>query len=286
MQGWRKGVSSKPTVDKKDDASGTGLVALPPKTFDEEGDKENKLSPSLAPLNFFKTCSSLTSKLLDYFPEDAETLRPTLAMMGFVGGEVEDANAEEMGKYMMTSFYDMFSNHFEKILEKDDTFFDIENNILENMDGKAKWMKLTPEQKEESWKEMILLVQLTNIHKMYELCPSKMMDMVTNMAHKVSKQVQSGEMSLDKLNPMEIGQSMVSSMTEEEIQEIGRTLMKKENLEDMMKMMQTSMKGMQNMGGGFPGMPANFDMNALSAMGLGSMGDLGSLASMMKPSSN
>jgi hypothetical protein len=290
MQGWRKGLVSQtsstlpkesstlPKVESsvpllfKDDDDKTVLKT------DESKEKVDSLNFHTAPLQFFTTCSKLAEKCLEYFPDEKETLEPTLAMMGFINNkEVEKENIVEMGNFMLKSFYDMFSKHFDLILEKDETFFDVDNEILKSMDLKSKWLTLNETQKTDTWKDLISLVQLTNIGKMYDLCPSKMMSMISNMAQKVSQQVEKGELSMDAINPMEIGQSMVSSMSEDEIQEIGKTLMKKENLEDMMKLMQTSMKGMQNGFGGsgegaMPmGFPKGLDLSALA-----------SLASMLK----
>lgn len=285
MQGWRKGLVSQKSLPVETSApklteslpAPTAPSLLPslsvPSSFKNDGEtKPDVLSFDTAPMQFFNTCSSLSKKCLEYFPEERETLEPTLAMMGFINDkEVEKENIVEMGNFMMKSFYEMFSKHFDLILEKNETFFDIDNDVLKSMDLKSKWLTLDEKQKADTWKEMISLVQLTNIGKMYDLCPSKMMTMISNMAQKVSKQVEKGELSMDSINPMEIGQSMVSSMSEEEIQEIGKTLMKKENLEDMMKLMQTSMKGMQNGfgGGSGDGMPKgfpSFDLNALSSI--------------------
>lgn len=265
MQSWRKGVASKGN-DSVSNASpkvlDTDTKKEIPDVFDEDLPKK-ELTHSTAPLQFFGTCSNLTKKFMEYFPEDAETLKPTLALMGFSGDEVEEKDALEMGTYMMKSFFEMFNESFDLIMERNEKFFEIDSSILQSMNVKEKWSKLTLEQKDASWSDLVLLVQLTNIGKMYDLCPSKMMNMISNMAQKVSGQVQKGELNLETLNPMEIGQSLVSSMSEEEIHEIGKSLMKKENLDDMMKLMQTSMKGMQNM----KGMPKNFDMGALSSLG-------------------
>jgi hypothetical protein len=273
MQNWRKGIKPVVSRDGREEINspkpGSVVLDTTPLKFEEDESKSDTLNNKTAPLQFFNTCSSLSKSFIGYFPKDADVLKPTLAMMGFGDDKVDDENAIEMGKYMMTSFYDLFNENFDKILEKNDLFFELDNEILQSMNVKEKWSKLTQEQKDSSWKDMILLVQLTNIDKMYNLCPPGMMDMVTSMAQKVSKQVQSGEINMTSLNPMEIGQSMVSSMSEDQIQEIGKSLMKKENLEGMMKLMQTSMKGMQN-----AGLPPNFDMSNLG-------GDLSMLSSLL-----
>jgi hypothetical protein len=272
MQSWRKGIkpSSTPlssSTDKDHHEDDTQILPHPHTHSHGEADYEIpphdlKLSQKMAPLQFFKTCRTLASLAVEYYPNEKDTLSTSFTLLGLLGDEPSDEDASEMGESMIETFSEQFKNSFDTILNKDDAFFDLDHPILQGMGAKEKWMALTSVQKRSIWVEMAMLVQYSNLGKMYSLCPSKMMDMITSMADKVSKQVANGEMKLDSLNPMELGQSLVSSMTPEEIEDIGRTLMEKDTMEDMMRLMQTSMKGLQ--GGG--GMPSNMPMPDFSQM--------------------
>jgi len=275
MQSWRKGIKPSSTSSSSNTFSASNI------SRDTEDDTQIhshdddiaphdvKLSERMAPLQFFKTCRTLASLAVEYYPDEKDTLHTSFTLLGFLGDMPSDDDASEMGNTMIETFSDQFKDSFETILNKDDAFFDIDHPILQGMKAKEKWALLTSDQKRSIWVEMAMLVQYANLGKMYSLCPSKMMDMITTMADKVSRQVANGEMNLDSLNPMELGQSLVSNMSAEEIEEIGKTLMQKDTMEDMMRLMQTSMKGLQSGSGGLPSnmpMPDFSQMASIAAM--------------------
>lgn len=278
MQSWRKGLkptastpSTNTTHTHDDQCDDTVIEKYSPSLPGDTSDL--KMNDKIAPKQFFKTCRSLARLAIEFYPDEKDALATTFLMLGLMGDEPEDKDVEEMGVHMVETFYGQFKEHFEKIITKDETFFDVDHPILLGISAKSKWLVLDQPQKDKIWSEMALLVQYSNLSKMYSLCPSKMMDMITGMAEKVSKQVSNGEMDLSTLNPMELGQSLVSSMSQEEIEEIGKSLMRKETMEDMMSMMQTSLKGLQNGESGLK-LPAN--------MGMPDMAQFAQLASMFQ----
>lgn len=269
MQSWRKGIKPSSTSSSSNSLNASST----PKQSEDDTEIHShdddiaphdvKLSQRMAPLQFFKTCRTLAALAVEFYPDEKETLSSSFTLLGLLGDEPSDKDASEMGTSMIETFSEQFKDSFDTILNKDESFFEIDHPILQGIIGaKQKWMVLKPEQKRNVWVEMAMLVQYANLGRMYRLCPTKMMDMISSMADKVSRQVANGEMNLDTLNPMELGQNLVSSMSPEEIEDIGRTLMQKETMEDMMKLMQTSMKGLQ----GGTGLPSNMAMPDFSQM--------------------
>jgi hypothetical protein len=267
MQSWRKGKKETTQVIEKRE---TQIVPLDvPKM--QSSNENPTLNNNLAPLQFFKTCRQLSTIALESMKENADALQSmeyTLRIIGLSGEEPDEKDAREMGQHMMDSFYDQFKEYFPMIMKKDPEIFSINHDIFVNMDAKNKWKMLSCSGKEEAWTLMAQLVQYSNLGKMYTLCPSKMMNMITEMAEKVSKQVNDGEMDLSSLNPMEMGQSLVSSLSAEELQEIGKSMMQKDTIESMMEMMNTSMKSLETIqGDGAKNLPQFPEvMNMLSKM--------------------
>jgi hypothetical protein len=265
MQSWRKGKKENqiPPQEKKE----TLIVSLDNDKNSNDNNsndgvpKKNEnlqLNNNLAPLQFFKTCRKLSSISLQCFeknPEALQSMEYTLRIIGLTGDEPSDKDASELGQHMMDSFYTQFKEYFPMIMKKDSEIFSVTHDIFLNMDAKNKWNLLSKETQEEVWTHMAQLVQYSNLGRMYTLCPSKMMNMITEMAEKVSKKVTDGEMDLASLNPMEMGQSLVSSLSQEELNEIGKTMMQKDTIESMMEMMNTSMKSLEVMQGGGSNLP-------------------------------
>ena len=282
MQSWRKGIKSTPSssslkADDKDTViplsvptSETFFPAQNKETSSDDSDKLPDVGNKMAPKQFFNTCRKLSEFALELCSEDEKiAMARSLVMMGLLGDTPEEKDLVEMGEHMMNTFYEQFHNSFNLILSKNDEFFALEKHfILDMLHAKERWALLPTEKKALVWTDLVSLVQYANIGNMYKLCPDRMMNIITGMAEKVSKQVQSGEMDLSSLNPMDLGKSIVSSMSQAEIEEIGKSLMKKDTMENMMRMMETSMKsmegmGMPNLGRGGGGMP---DLKSLASM--------------------
>ena len=278
MQSWRKGKKETPeSSSSQHEKKETHIVPLEfpssQKDFKEDDVlKNSNVNKTLAPTQFFKTCRKLSQIALQCFqknPEALQSMEYTLRIIGLTGEEPNEKDCEEMGQHMMDSFYNQFKEHFPLIMKRDPEVFSISHEIFENMDAKNKWKLLDETSKEETWTLLVQLVQYSNLGRMYTLCPSKMMNMITSMAEKVSKQVNDGEMDLASLNPMEMGQSLVNSLTPEELNEIGKTIMQKDTIESMMEMMNTSMKSLETLQGkeGGPTLPHFPEvMNMLSNM--------------------
>lgn len=283
MQSWRKGIKSttpsSSSASKSDDKDTVIPSATPTfsdlvkvsDTSDSDSEHLPDVGNKMAPKHFFSTCRKLSEFALELCSEDEKiAMAGSLVMMGLLGETPEEKDLVEMGEHMMTTFYEQFNTSFNLILSKNDEFFDLDNPMLQMLQAKERWAKLPTEKKALVWNDLVSLVQYANIGNMYKLCPDRMMNIITGMAEKVSKQVQSGEMDLNSLNPMDLGKSIVSSMSQAEIEEIGKSLMQKDTMENMMRMMETSMKSMEGMG-----MP-----NLSSMGGGGGVPDLKALASM------
>lgn len=234
---------------------------------DTGSEHRGELNKALAPVEFFKVCKTLSNIALGTCDENSRVgMEMTLKILGMVGQDPSQEEILEMGEHMIKTFYEQFEGYFSLIMKKDDALFSVSHDIFENMNAKERWNSLDSTKKEEVWKGLGQLVQYANLGKMYTLCPSKMMSMITNMAENVSKKVLNGEMDVSTLNPMEMGQSLVNSLSPEDMEEITKTLMQKDTMENMMKMMQTSMNSLEGLGDGTKNFPKFPDMSLLNKM--------------------
>jgi hypothetical protein len=99
---------------------------------------------------------------------------------------------------------------------------------------------------------------------MYSKCPKAMLDSISGMAGGLIRKMQSGQLDAKSLNPIELGQMLMSDMKMSDLEGFGSALMENGNIDNMMSIMQSTMSSMQAKGGmqGMPGM----DLDALMSM--------------------
>jgi hypothetical protein len=93
---------------------------------------------------------------------------------------------------------------------------------------------------------------------MYSKCPQAMLDSISGVAGGIIAKMQNGELDMNNLNPVALGQMMMSQMSTDDLEGFGKAILEGGNMDSMMSIMQSTMGS-----GGIPGMP---DMSSIMSM--------------------
>lgn len=228
MQGWRKGKTQ--TTNKLLTDSSTSL------------EKFQNVDPKTSTIQVFVFASiNFAENLSEFYPDE-----PAFKKYVDESPDVEDSLDLVKGRELALQFNKLFSKHTKLVLSKDESLFEEEE--LRPFDAKTKYDSATDEQKEYFWETFKNLVQYASMVDMYDTIPSGMMNSIGNLAGSLMGKFKAGEMDMNSLNPMEIGEMMMRDISNDEIEQFGRSLMESGNIENLMAMMQSTL-GSTNMGG-------------------------------------
>ena len=222
---WRKGVTEK---EQSDDLltkfTGESLSGMDPKKS--------------TVYVFHHTSLQFAKRLLELYPELEDVKK-------FI--ELNDtSDTDNLTSDNALSFHEKFQKYTKSVLDKDPSFF--ENESLKPFDARAKFDSADETLKEEVWKYFHDLIQYSSMVEMYSRLPNGMIDTISNMAGGLMSKFQKGEMDINSLNPIEIGQMLMKDIKQEELESFGKSLLEGGNLENMMAMMQNTI-GSSNIDG-------------------------------------
>ena len=232
MPSWRKGQT-------KSDPPVTTIVP--------SSNRAPRTNPADATsLVFFDVVTEFSSACADVWPNDP-FIKEQVARLALV----EDKKAE--GLRLAKLFHNSFANKYSAVVAKDGSFFAAPEFSVVN--GESKFEASSAEQKATIWEYFRSLVQYAGMVDMYSKCPQGMLDSISNLAGGLMDRMQNGELDASKINPLEIGQMMMSSMNSADLENFGNAIMNGGNMESMISVMQSTM--------GAAGMP---DMSMFSSM--------------------
>jgi hypothetical protein len=130
----------------------------------------------------------------------------------------------------------------------------------------AKYASAEPALRDTLWEYLRSLMQYAGMVDMYSKCPRGMLNSISNIAHGLLGKMQTGEVDPSKLNPLELGQMMMQTMSTEDLESFGSAIMSSGNLDTMMTIMQSTMGGAMAGGGGAGGEGGGLDLGALMSM--------------------
>jgi hypothetical protein len=220
---WRKGISKNEA--KSTSSTSTEIVAVPSSV------KYENPSDSTAVV-FFDVVKDFTTASADVWPSD-EFIKAKAAELTVV----KDKQAK--GKELAKLFHEAFASKYSLVVSKSASFF--QHPAFEPVNAASKFANSPDDLKETVWEYFRNMVQYAGMVDMYSKCPQGMLDSISNIAGSMVEKLQKGELDTANINPMEIGQMMMSSLNTSDLENFGAAMMQGGNIESMMSIMQSSM---------------------------------------------
>lgn len=235
MSNWRKGITKNEAK-----STSTEIVAVPSSAV-----RYDSPSDSTAVV-FFDVVKDFATACSDVWPSD-EFIKTKAAELTAV------TDKQAKGKELAKLFHEAFASKYSLVVSKSASFF--QHPAFAPVNAASKFANSPNDLKETVWEYFRNMVQYAGMVDMYSKCPQGMLDSISNIAGSMVEKLQKGELDSANINPMEIGQMMMSSLNTADLENFGAAMMQSGNIESMMSIMQTSM--------GKNGMP---DLSSLMSM--------------------
>jgi hypothetical protein len=157
----------------------------------------------------------------------------------------------------MTPLYDAAASH-------NDSIFSSEVELLAKVKMADKWLAACADTKDCIWEYLDNLAKIAQTWALYSAVPRGMMDKITEAAVQLSEEVQSGGLeSLNIARLANIGQSVVSNVDQEELQNFAHSVLSNGQIMQTCMNNMGALAGMMGGGAGSPGgQPNPFAMGA------------------------
>jgi hypothetical protein len=182
------------------------------------------------------------------------------------------------GTYLANKFHAEFMSMYSDILGQKVSVFD--HNVFVIINGKAKFNEASSEVKKTIWEYFKNLVHYSNMVNLYGKCPMNLLKTISSAAGGIMSKIQEGNLDLNAINPLTIGQSLMNDLSKEDLENFGNAV--SGDMGNMMSMMQSIVEG--GMGEGIPGLRKNEDGGNLGVSMLSSLmsNNNGMLSEMFK----
>ena len=198
-------------------------------------------------LSFFDTLTQFADACMGVWPEDKELQ----SMSEYLKTKKDD---EDFKNKLTSNFHETYKDLYLSANKKDVSLFLEKKPLFEELQVAKKMDTATNEVKDTVFEYIRLLVQWSSMHSMYAKCPEKMMSSIAAIASDFSSKIESGTMDFSTLNPLTLGQELMGSMSQDDIENFTRSLMEDggDNIRNMMSGMVNNLShgGLANIPGG------------------------------------
>jgi hypothetical protein len=227
---------------EKDSASSKAL------TIAEQHPHFESLNPLHASsLVFFEAVKDFASAAHEVWKDDALLKKQAKRL-----GKISSMNQKVAeGTYLANKFHSEFSGLYSDILAQKSSFF--EHNAFVVVNGKIKFNDATADVKKTVWEYFKNLVHYSNMVNLYGKCPINLLKTISTAAGGIMSKIQDGNLDLNAINPLTIGQSLMNDLSKEDLENFGNAV--SGDMGNMMSMMQSIVEG--GMGEGISGLRTN-----------------------------
>lgn len=146
---------------------------------------------------------------------------------------------------LVEDFHDKYKHLFDKTTLKDPSLFDDE--LLQQYKAREKYDASNQDTINVAWQYIEHMVRFATMYKMYDGIPSNVMNVISNSIDDVKSKLDSGTLDPKYLNPLELGQDVMSKINPADIQEMTQTLLGNEkSMQNMLNTLQILMTGMNS----------------------------------------
>lgn len=202
---------------------------------------------------FFDVCLELSKVGAEVWPEDDFLISEHEKL-----STVRQESKHEEGFKLARMFHAEFVNKYSDIIAKKPEFFFEQTLNFTKLKTHERYVSSSEDTREKVWELLRSLVQYGGMIDMYSKCPQAMLDSISGVAGGIISKMKNGELDMNNLNPVSLGQMMMSQMSTDDLEGFGKAIMEGGNMDSMMSIMQSTMGN-----GGIPGMP---DMSSIMSM--------------------
>ncbi len=233
---WRKAGQNpqKPSVPEN------RLITSPtisPSSFDGDFSTNPHDSTSVV---FFDVCADFAKASADVWSTDTVILEHSKKLQELVNEPF--SVKKEHGQRLAKLFHQTFVKQYSEVVSKNPVFFS--SPAFEVIHGRKKYDLAPNEIKNTVWEYFKQLVQYAGMIDMYSKCPPGMLDAISGVAGGLISKLQSGDMDLNSLNPVQLGQMMIKDMNPDDLEGFGNAILEGGNIDSMMSIMQSTIGGM------------------------------------------
>lgn len=173
---------------------------------------------------FIDLLENFNEACLEVWPECSALREMKLAFdLAVRQGLTEDLRTAAKEK-LIKDYHTAMLPYYDRCSAKDPTVFtEAQIDFLETVNMRSKWLDQGPgaideETRECIWEFVLNLNKFANMYEgLFQKIPTNALDRIQNTAMNIAAQINSGELSMQNLNMMEIGQNVVNDMDEEEL---------------------------------------------------------------------
>lgn len=167
---------------------------------------------------FLDMLGQFLSALQEVFPECPAIAGYNTMFKFKMGGSTKSKHAT--GLEGISDWHRNMRAYYDDIRNKKESVFYAKIPIMSSLRISEKLTpSLHPETKDAVWEYLQRLNDLANMHEMYESIPGGMMSNIQSMASDLAQKIQSGEVSFNELNLMQLGEQVASSVDPEELEQ-------------------------------------------------------------------
>ena len=192
---------------------------------------------------FFDVCSDFAKASSDVWSTDKTILEEYQKLLALASESFEVKR--EHGAKLAKTFHQHFVKHYPDVVKKNPDFFSLPP--FSKVNGRKKFDLASAGIQNTVWEYFKQLVQYAGMIDMYSKCPPGMLASISGIAGGLITKLQGGEMDLNSLNPIQLGQMMIKDMNPDDLEGFGNAILEGGNIDSMMSIMQSTLGGM---GGG------------------------------------
>lgn len=157
---------------------------------------------------------------------------------------------------LIGKFHEHFQHLYRKGMSKDISLF--QDPIFEPYNIEAKLSECSADTLKILWEYIEHLVRFATMDNMYRGIPSNIMRIISGAVGSVKEKMDNGTMDESMLNPLKLGQDVMSQVSADEVENMTKELLSNEQqISNMLNSMQILLEGMGN---NVPGVPGGGDM--------------------------
>lgn len=161
------------------------------------------------------------NSLEEVFPECFKISKIKLAYTIYLNACTTQQELFNCGVEGITKYHASMSPYYARCMDRDETLLSEDIEFIKEIDLKTKWdAGLHPQTQAAIWSYIIKLNEYSSIYSMYNQVPNRMMSNIESVATQIATQISNGTMSLKDININELSQSVINSVSAEDMQSL------------------------------------------------------------------
>lgn len=160
---------------------------------------------------------------------------------------MSEADRIEAESTLVAAYHETMTPYYERVARRDDSVFAAASESVDFVRKTAiaeKWGGADADTRACIYEYLDLLNRFARMHAMYAAVPQDMMSRITDVATKLAQDIESGAVTPDSIDLASVGQSVVSQVGKEELQEFAASMMSNQSqIQGMLQMVMQQQQG-------------------------------------------